>query len=180
MRFLETQLDGARLMELEPIDDERGFFSRTFCVREFARQGLEANFVQHSLSYSKQRGTLRGMHFQVHPHDEVKVVECARGALWDVIIDLRPHSPTYRRWQGFELTAESRQQLYIPAGFAHGFQTLQDNTEARYLISTYHEPSAARGYRYDDVSFAIKWPLSVTLISDKDLAWPDFTEGDTN
>lgn len=176
MRFFETDLDGARLIELEPIRDERGFFSRSFCVKEFAAQSLEANFVQHSLSYSAARGTLRGMHFQAAPHSEVKVVDCVKGAIWDVIIDIRPDSPTYRKWQGFELTAENRRQLYIPAGFAHGFQTLSDNTEVHYLISAFYEPSAARGLRYDDPSFAIRWPLPIAVISAKDLAWPDFAE----
>lgn len=176
MRFFETDLDGARLIELEPIRDERGFFSRSFCVKEFAAQSLETNFVQHSLSYSAAGGTLRGMHFQAAPHSEVKVVDCVKGAIWDVIIDIRPDSPTYRKWQGFELTAENRRQLYIPAGFAHGFQTLSDNTEVHYLISAFYEPSAARGLRYDDPSFAIRWPLPIAVISAKDLAWPDFAE----
>jgi dTDP-4-dehydrorhamnose 3,5-epimerase len=176
MRFLETSLDGARLIELEPVSDERGFFSRSFCVKEFAAQGLQVNFVQHSLSYSAARGTLRGMHFQTAPHSEVKVVNCISGAIWDVIIDLRPDSPTYKQWQGFELTAENHRQLYIPAGFAHGFQTLSDDAEVSYLISAFYEPSAASGLRHDDPSFAIAWPLAVTAISAKDRAWPDFAE----
>jgi dTDP-4-dehydrorhamnose 3,5-epimerase len=176
MRFLETSLDGARLIELEPVCDERGFFSRSFCVKEFAAQRLQASFVQHSLSYSAVRGTLRGMHFQTPPHSEVKVVNCIRGAIWDVIIDLRPDSPTYNQWQGFELTAENRRQLYIPAGFAHGFQTLCDDTEVSYLISAFYEPLAASGLRHDDPYFAISWPLPVTAMSAKDRAWPDFAE----
>jgi dTDP-4-dehydrorhamnose 3,5-epimerase len=176
MRFLETELDGARLIELEPVRDERGFFSRSFCVKEFAAHDLNPNFVQHSLSYSAARGTLRGMHFQAAPDSEVKVVGCVKGAIWDVIIDIRPHSPTYRRWQGFELTAKNHRQLYIPAGFAHGFQTLSDGTEVHYLISAFYEPSAARGLRHDDPSFAIKWPLPIAAISAKDRAWPDFAK----
>jgi dTDP-4-dehydrorhamnose 3,5-epimerase len=176
MHFFDTALDGARLIEIEPAYDERGFFSRTFCAKEFAAQNLETNFVQHSLSYSAARGTLRGMHYQAAPHSEVKVVNCIRGAIWDVIIDLRLQSPTYRRWQGFELTAENHDQLYIPAGFAHGFQTLSDETELHYLISTFYEPSAARGLRFDDRAFAIRWPLPIAVISAKDLAWPDFAE----
>jgi dTDP-4-dehydrorhamnose 3,5-epimerase len=176
MRFLQTELDGAWLIEIEAVRDERGFFSRSFCVKEFAAHGLQANFVQHSLSYSAARGTLRGMHFQASPHSEVKVVDCVKGAIWDVIIDIRPHSPTYRRWQGFELTAENHRQLYIPAGFAHGFQSLSDDTEVHYLISAFHEPSAARGLRYNDPSFAIKWPLPVSAISSKDRMWPDFAK----
>lgn len=176
MHFFNTNLDDARLIEIEPVRDERGFFSRSFCVKEFAAQNLETNFVQHSLSYSVARGTLRGMHFQAAPHSEVKVVDCVKGAIWDVIIDLRPRSPTYRRWQGFELTAESHRRLYIPAGFAHGFQTLFDDTEVNYLISAFYEASAARGLRYDNSSFAIHWPLPIAVISAKDLIWPDFAE----
>jgi dTDP-4-dehydrorhamnose 3,5-epimerase len=176
MRFRQIELNDARLIELEPIMDERGFFSRTYCAREFVAQGLETNFVQHSLSYSARRGTVRGLHFQAEPHSEVKVVDCVRGALWDVIIDLRPNSSTYRQWQAFELTAENRCQLYIPGGFAHGFQTLRDDTEAHYLISAFHEPSAARGLRYNDPFFAIPWPLAVADISAKDRAWQDFIE----
>lgn len=174
MRFLETDLDGARLIAPEPAQDERGSFSRTFCVREFADHGLEANFVQHSLSCSARRGTVRGMHFQKAPHGEVKVVECARGAIWDAIIDLRPHSPTFRRWQAFELNDENRRLLYVPEGFAHGFQTLSDDAEVRYLISAFYEPSAASGLRYDDPAFGISWPLPVTSMSPKDKLWPDY------
>lgn len=176
MRFLETDLNGAQLIDLEPAHDHRGFFSRTFCVREFAAHGLETNFVQHNLSYSATRGTLRGMHFQTPPHAEVKVVDCAKGAIWDVIIDIRPQSRTFKQWRGFELTAENRRQLYIPAGFAHGFQTLSDDAEVRYLISAFYEPSAASGLRYDDPAFVIPWPLPITVISDKDRLWPDFGE----
>lgn len=174
MRFLETDLHGAWLIDLEPLCDDRGFFSRTFCAKEFTTRGLETNFVQHSLSYSAARGTLRGMHFQAPPHGEVKVVECARGAIWDVIIDIRPQSPTFGHWRSFELTAENRRHLYIPAGFAHGFETLCHDTEVRYLISAFYEPSAASGLRYDDPAFAIPWPLPVAAISDKDQVWPDF------
>jgi dTDP-4-dehydrorhamnose 3,5-epimerase len=174
VRFLETDLDGARLIDPEPAHDERGFFSRTFCAREFAAQGLETIFVQHSLSSSSRRGTLRGMHFQRPPHGEVKLVECARGAIWDVIIDLRPASPSFGRWQAFELNDENRRQLYIPKGFAHGFQSLSDAAEVRYLISEFYEPSAASGVRHDDPAFAIPWPLPVTAISPKDKDWPDY------
>lgn len=174
MRFLETRLLGAWLIDIEPVGDQRGFFSRTFCVREFAAHGLETQFVQHSLSYSAARGTLRGMHFQLPPHGEVKIVECAKGAIFDVIIDIRPDSPSFGQWQGFDLTSENRRQLYIPAGFAHGFQTLSSDTEVRYLISAFYEPSAASGIRHDDPAFAISWPLPVTVISSKDREWPDF------
>lgn len=174
MRFIKTDLPGAWLIHLEPVYDDRGYFSRTFCVREFAEHGLETNFVQHSLSYSALRGTLRGMHFQAAPDGEVKLVNCVRGAIWDVIIDIRPQSPTFGQWRAFELTAENQSHLYIPTGFAHGFETLSDHTEVRYLISSYYEPSAANGFRYDDPTFAIPWPLPVAMISSKDQAWPDF------
>jgi dTDP-4-dehydrorhamnose 3,5-epimerase len=174
MRFLQTEFAGAWVIEIEPICDHRGCFSRIFCVREFAAHGLETNFVQHSLSYSAARGTVRGMHFQAPPHDEVKIVGCVKGAVWDVIIDIRPASPTFGQWRSFELTAENRRQLYIPTGFAHGFQTLSDDTEVRYLISAFYEPSAASGLRHDDPSFAIHWPSPVASISSKDQAWPDF------
>jgi dTDP-4-dehydrorhamnose 3,5-epimerase len=175
MRFVQTELTGAWIVEPEPVHDHRGFFARTFCIREFADHGLEANFVQHATSLSRTSGTLRGMHFQKKPHDEVKVVTCLRGAMFDVIIDLRPDSPTFQRWQGFELTSDNRQQLYIPKGFAHGFQALTDNAEVGYLISAFYEPSAASGVRYDDPAFQIRWPLPVTVVSDKDKSWPDFS-----
>jgi dTDP-4-dehydrorhamnose 3,5-epimerase len=174
MRFLKTDLDGVRLIDPELACDERGFFARTFCVKEFAAQGLETRFSQHSLSFNAARGTLRGMHFQAQPYGEVKVVECARGAIWDVIIDLRSRSRTFGQWRGFELNADNRRQLYIPEGFAHGFQTLSDDSEVRYLISAFYEPSAARGLRYDDPAFGIPWPMPVAAISSKDRNWPDF------
>ena len=176
MRFEQTKLQGAFLIEPVPARDHRGFFARTFCAREFADQGLTTNFVQHNTSQSVTRGTLRGMHFQRAPHGEVKVVSCLKGAIWDVIIDLRPESPTYRRWQGFELTPENRCQLYVPEGFAHGFQTLCDHTEVGYLISAFYAPLAAAGVRYDDPAFAIDWPMPVTAISDKDKSWPNFLD----
>jgi dTDP-4-dehydrorhamnose 3,5-epimerase len=175
MRFRETSLQDAWLIEPEPAYDDRGFFARTFCVREFAEHGLTTSFVQHSVSQSKRRGTLRGMHFQKPPHTEVKLVGCAKGALLDVIIDLRPNSPTYRQWQGFELTPDNRRRLYVPEGFAHGFQTLTDDTETTYLISAFYAPGAASGVRHDDPAFAIDWPLPVTVLSDKDRSWPAFT-----
>ena len=174
MRFEETKLCGAWLIEAEPAHDQRGFFARTFCAREYAERALTTHFVQHSTSYSKARGTMRGMHFQRAPHGEVKVVTCLRGAIWDVIIDLRPESATHRQWQGFELTSENQRQLYVPEGFAHGFQSLRDDAQVGYLISTFYAPLAASGVRYDDPAFAIDWPLPVTVISDKDRTWPDF------
>ena len=176
MRFDETSLHGAWLIEPEPARDHRGFLARTFCAREFADRGLTTRFVQNSTSQSVAKGTRRGMHFQRAPHREAKVVSCLKGAIWDVIIDLRPESPTYRQWQGFELTAENCRQLYIPEDFAHGFQTLCDDTEVGYLISAFYEPLAAQGVRHDDPAFAIEWPLPLGVISDRDRTWPDFID----
>jgi dTDP-4-dehydrorhamnose 3,5-epimerase len=174
MQFLSTALADAWLIELEPATDERGSFARTFCAREFSSHGLETSFPQHSISVSARRGTLRGMHFQTEPHSEVKLVRCLRGRIWDVIVDIRPASPTFGRWQGFELGDDNRRQLYIPKGFAHGFQTLTDDVEVSYLISTIYVPEAAAGFRHDDPTLQIAWPLPVSVISDKDRRWPDF------
>jgi dTDP-4-dehydrorhamnose 3,5-epimerase len=176
MQFYPTNLRDAYLIQLEPARDNRGFFARSFCAEEFAVHGLETNYPQHSISVSAQRGTLRGMHYQRDPHCEVKLVRCSRGAILDVIIDIRSDSPTYRRWQQFELTSGNGHQLYIPKGFAHGFQTLSDDTEVNYLISAPYKPELAHGIRYNDPAFAISWPLSVTEISEKDQHWPDFAE----
>ena len=174
MLFRPTGLAGVRLIELEPARDERGFFARTFCTRELAAEGLETAFLQHSISLTRRAGSVRGMHFQKSPHEEVKLLRCIKGAIHDVLIDIRPDSPTYRRWEAYELTAESRRQLYVPAGLAHGFQTLLPETEVAYLISTFYAPAAAAGIRHDDPAFAIAWPLPVTDISPKDRAWPDW------
>jgi dTDP-4-dehydrorhamnose 3,5-epimerase len=174
MRFLETGLAGAWLIEPEPVADHRGHFVRTFCAREFADRGLVTAFPQHSLSFTKSKGSIRGMHFQRPPHDETKLVGCTRGAIWDVIVDLRPRSPTRGQWQGFELSAENGRQLYISPGLAHGFQTLTDDAEVRYLISQFYVPSASSGVRHDDPAFAISWPLPVTVISERDAAWPAY------
>jgi dTDP-4-dehydrorhamnose 3,5-epimerase len=176
MRFYETRLHGALLVVLSPYEDERGSFSRQFCRREFADRGLAADFVQHSSSRSKHVGTLRGLHFQRPPYTEVKLVSCRQGAIWDVIVDLRIGSPTYRQWQGFELSAENKQELYIPEGFAHGFQSLCNDTEVSYLISEYYQPNAADGIRYDDPAFSINWPLRVSVLSSKDRDWPNFSD----
>ena len=175
MKFERTNLDGAWLIIPEPMRDERGFFARSFCVRELAEHDLETEFVQHSISASYKKGTLRGMHFQTEPHGEVKIVTCFHGAILDVIIDLRPDSPTFRKWQGFKLTEENHHRLYIPKGFAHGFQTLTDNVELNYLISAFYEPSTSTGVRHDDPAFGIEWPLPVSVISEKDRNWPNFT-----
>jgi dTDP-4-dehydrorhamnose 3,5-epimerase len=175
MKFKPTTFPDVWLIEFEPVVDSRGFFARTFCVDEFAAKGLETHYAQHSVSFSACRGTVRGMHYQREPHSEVKLVRCASGNVWDVIIDIRPGSLTYRRWQSFELSSANRYQLYIPKGFAHGFQTLRDDVEVNYLISDPFSPESSSGIRHDDPSFQIPWPLPVTEISCKDLQWPDFT-----
>jgi dTDP-4-dehydrorhamnose 3,5-epimerase len=156
----------------EPINDDRGFFARSFCVKEFGEHGLETAFVQHSLSFSRKRHTLRGIHFQRAPHAEVKVVSCIQGAIFDVIVDLRPASPTYGRWAAFELTASNRRQLYIPKGIAHGHQTLVDETTVAYLISAFHVPAAASGIRHDDAALRIDWPAPPSILSESDRNWP--------
>lgn len=174
MRFRETELPGAFVIELEKIEDNRGFFARVWCQQDFEDNGLVSRIVQVSTSFNTKAGTLRGMHYQVAPHVETKVVRCTRGALYDVIVDLRPDSPTYKRWIGVELTAKNHAMLYVPAGFAHGFITLEDDTEVTYLISEAHHPQAARAIRWDDPVFNIQWPRPVAEISERDAGWPDF------
>jgi dTDP-4-dehydrorhamnose 3,5-epimerase len=172
MRFEQTALKDARVIVPEPIRDDRGFFARSFCIEEFAAHGLETKFVQHSTSFSRRRHTLRGIHFQRAPHAETKVVSCIQGAIFDVIVDLRPASPTFRHWEAFELTARNRLQLYVPKGFAHGHQTLVDDTTVAYLISEFHVPAAAGGIRYDDPALGIGWPAAPSILSEKDREWP--------
>jgi dTDP-4-dehydrorhamnose 3,5-epimerase len=174
MQFQPTALTNVWLVELEPICDQRGSFSRTFCVHEFSAHGLETNFPQHSVSMSARRGTLRGLHYQREPYGEAKVVRCLRGTIWDVIVDIRPGSPTFRRWQGIELSGDNGRQLYVPKGVAHGYQTLTDDVEVNYMISNFYVAEAAAGLRYDDPAFRIEWPLPISVISDKDRRWPDF------
>jgi dTDP-4-dehydrorhamnose 3,5-epimerase len=174
MRFTETELKGAFILDLEPRSDDRGFFARTFCVEEFRAHGLCARVLQCNLSFNHTRGTLRGMHYQVLPAAEVKIVRCTRGAVYDVIIDLRPGSPTYGSHIGVELTAENRRTLYVPEMFGHGYQTLTDDTEVIYQVSEMYTPGSERGLRYDDPAFEISWPLPVSVISEKDAAWPRF------
>lgn len=176
MEFHSARLLDADLVQLEPAHDKRSFFARTFCVEEFAAHGPETSIPQHSISFSARKGTLRGMHYQRDPRSEAKLVRSSRGAILDVIIDIRPTSPTYRRWQEFELPGENSRQLYIPKGFTHGFQTLGDDAEVNYLISKPNEPELPRGIRYDDRAFGISWPLAVTEISERDLHWPDFSQ----
>jgi len=174
MKFIATPLLGAFLIEIEPRGDERGFFARFFCEREFADAGLETRFVQINNSLTASRGTLRGMHYQLPPAAEVKVVRCLRGALHDVIIDLRPDSSTYGRWFGTDLTAENRVMMYVPRGFAHGFITLSDATEALYLVSAFYAPQQERGVRFDDPQFGVRWPVPPVELSAKDRAWPNY------
>lgn len=175
MIFIETDLVGAFLIDLEKIEDSRGYFARAWDAKQFAEYGLETRIVQANLSFNKRRGTLRGLHLQCPPHEEAKMIRCVRGALYDVIIDLRPDSPTYMGWTGVELTEENNRLLYVPGGFAHGFQTLANDTEAFYLVTEFYTPEAEAGVRWDDPTFAIEWPLGEpTEISDKDGAWPDF------
>jgi dTDP-4-dehydrorhamnose 3,5-epimerase len=176
MRFYTTKLKDACIIELDELRDERGFFARAWCSKEFEVQGLNPRIVQANLSYNKQKGTLRGMHYQVTPFAETKLIRCTRGALYDVIVDLRPGSETYRDWIGVELSADNHRMLYVPEGFAHGFQTLEDGTEAFYQVSEFYTPGAEQGLRYDDPVFGIEWPLPVSVISEKDAAWPDYKD----
>lgn len=175
MIFNETSLKGAYVIDLEPRQDERGFFARTFCRREFEEHGLISYVVQANISFSHKKGTLRGMHYQLAPFAETKLVRCTRGALYDVIVDVRPDSPTFKQWFGVELTGDNYRMLYVPEGFAHGFLTLEDNTEASYQVSEFYAPGYEQGVRYNDPAFAIQWPLEVQVISDKDRSWPDYS-----
>lgn len=171
MRFTETNLKGACLVEPEPCRDDRGLFARTFCAREFRDHGLADRFVQCNTSWNARKGTVRGLHYQAAPSWEVKLVRCTAGAIWDVIVDLRPDSPTYLQHFGVELAASNRLALYIPEMFAHGFQTLEDDAEVFYQMSEFYAPKLARGLRYDDPKLGIAWPLPVTSISEKDQQW---------
>jgi dTDP-4-dehydrorhamnose 3,5-epimerase len=175
MRFTETELAGAFVIDLERREDDRGFFARAWCEEEFAAQGLDTRVSQCNVSFNERRGTLRGLHYQVPPHAEVKIIRCTSGAVYDVIVDLRPESQTYTRWIGVELTADNRRMLYVPEGFAHGYVTLEDETETYYQVSAPYAPEAERGARWDDPAFGIEWPEAEQLvISEKDRNWPDF------
>lgn len=180
MKFLQTALAGAWIIEPELIGDERGFFARTFCEQEFAAQGLETRFPQHSLSYNKHKGTLRGLHYQAAPDSETKIVRCSAGAIFDVIVDLRPESTSFSRWIAVELTAENHRMLYVPRGFAHGFQTLVEACEVSYQISVEYNPTRARGLRYDDPALAIIWPLPVSTMSLRDCSLPVLADINTD
>ena len=172
MKFIETRLKGAFIIEPERLEDERGFFARTFCQKEFEAHGLNPKMVQCNISYNKHKGTLRGMHYQAAPMAEAKLVRCTRGAIYDVIIDLRPESPTYCQWLAEGLNTENSKMTYIPEGFAHGFQTLGDDTEVFYQVSELHSPEHAQGVRWDDPIFGIGWPLNMKIISERDNNYP--------
>jgi dTDP-4-dehydrorhamnose 3,5-epimerase len=174
MIFTPTKLAGAYIIEPEPIEDQRGFFARTFCRKEFAEHGLQTQWVQCNISFNKKKGTLRGMHYQAAPDQEVKLVRCTAGAIYDVIIDLRPDSATYTQWVAVELSADNRNMLYVPEDFAHGFLTLTEDSEIFYQMAQFYAPQAARGLRWNDPVFDIDWPESVSAISDRDREYPDF------
>ena len=174
MKFTPTAVHGAYLIDLERRGDDRGFFARFFCENEFAAAGLKTHFVQVNTSLTSTQGTLRGMHYQLPPSAEVKVVRCIAGALFDVVLDLRPDSLTFGKWFGAELNAENRTMMYVPEGCAHGFLTLTDATEALYLVTQFYGPADERGVRYDDPRFGIQWPIAPREVSDKDGKWPDF------
>jgi dTDP-4-dehydrorhamnose 3,5-epimerase len=174
--FRETDLAGAYSIESEPLEDERGFFARIWCEREFAGHGLSTAVSQASIAYNSLEGTLRGMHWQVEPFAETKLVRCVRGAIHDVIVDLRVGSRTFGEWVAVELTAENRRALYVPEGFAHGYETLEPGSEVWYQMSAPYAPEAARGFRWNDPRFDIRWPASPGVVSKRDRAWPDFTE----
>lgn len=174
MIFTPTVLQGVFIIEQERSEDERGYFARTWCLREFKARGLNHRLAQCSTSLSRKQGTLRGMHYQTAPHMEDKLVRCIRGSVYDVVVDLRPDSPTYCRWTAAELTEESWKMVYVPAGCAHGFITLRDNTEVFYQISEFYTPAAVRGVRWNDPAFGIHWPVEITVISERDRSYPDF------
>jgi len=172
--FRETDIAGVRIVELEPLADERGFFARSFCAEEFARAGIEMAVVQTNVSRNSRRGTLRGLHYQAEPAPEPKLVRCTAGRVFDVAVDLRPASPSYCRWTGVELDAETGNALFVPAGCAHGFLTLSDHAEVTYLMGAAYVPELARGVRWNDPAFAIAWPFAPAVMSGRDAAYADF------
>jgi dTDP-4-dehydrorhamnose 3,5-epimerase len=175
MIFVETKLKGAYVIDLQKMEDERGFFARSWCQREFNAQGLNRNLVQCNISFNARKGTMRGMHYQEKPYEEAKLVRCTMGSIYDIIVDLRPDSRTFKDFIGVLLTAENRSSVYVPEGFAHGFLTMEDNTEVFYQMSEFYVPNAARGFRYNDPTFGIAWPSEVQVISDRDRDYPDFS-----
>lgn len=177
MILTQTKLPGAYIIELEKQEDERGFFARVWCKKEFSEHSLASPMVQANMSANKKRGTLRGLHYQLAPHQEAKLVRCTKGAIFDVIIDLRPELGTYKQWLGVELTAENHKMLYVPEGFAHGYQTLSDDTEVFYQVSEFYSPESERGVRWNDPAFSIQWPITDSiLISPKDQRWRDYPD----
>lgn len=174
MTLTETPIAGAWLLEIQPISDERGFFARSLCVDTLAAQGLEGRMLQQSVSFNQQRGTLRGMHYQNAPHEEIKLVRVTQGRIYDVILDLRRNSPSYLRWHAVELSADNHRTLYIPKGVAHGFQTLEDRSEVFYQMAQAYVPGYSCGVRWDDPAFAIDWPLAVQAMSSRDTSYPDY------
>lgn len=175
MKFTETKLKGAFIIELEQREDERGFFARTFCQREYESHGLNPHVAQCSMSFNKRKGTLRGIHYQAPPHAEAKTVCCVRGAIYDVMVDLRRESPTFKQWVGVELSAAGREMVYVPEGFGHGFQTLDDGCEVHYQMSEFYDAEAARGVRWNDPAFGIVWPIAEgVVISERDAHYPDY------
>lgn len=177
MKFKKTALEGVVVIELEPHVDERGSFARTFCAREFEAEGLISTIAQRNESFNPRRGTVRGLHYQLPPYGETKVVSCPRGAIYDVVIDIRPASPTFCRWLAFELSEVNRRALYVAEGFAHGFQTLSDDTLVQYQMTEFYHPESSRGLRHDDPYFGVAWPLPVAVISERDRSYPLWPDG---
>ncbi len=172
MQFTKTGLEGAFIIDIQEISDPRGFFARGWCQREFEENGITANISQANISFNREKGTLRGLHYQKAPYEEAKLVRCTKGAIFDVAVDIRPDSSTFGKWVGAELTAQNHRMLLVPEGFAHGFQTLEDNTEVFYQVSEFYTPESEGGARYDDPAFGINWPIEVSVLSDKDANWP--------
>jgi dTDP-4-dehydrorhamnose 3,5-epimerase len=175
LKFIPTAFEGAYIIDVEPKEDERGFFARSWCVDELRALGLVSNLMQCSVSFNKKRGTLRGMHYQGAPHEETKIVRCTAGSIFDVIVDMRPESATFKQWLSFELSAENRSMVYVPTGVAHGFQSLADNTEVFYMVSEFYHPESSCSVRWNDPQFAIEWPHEEhRVISSRDSSYPDF------
>ena len=172
MLIEELPLKDAYLVDIQKVTDERGYFARAWCQREFEEHGLTSNLVQANISFNYRKGTLRGLHYQVDPHKEAKLVRCTKGGIYDVLVDLRLNSTTYGKWFGIELSSENHRMLWIPEGFAHGYQTLEDDTEVFYHVTEFYTPESERGTRYDDPVFGITWPLEISVISEKDANWP--------
>ena len=176
MKFIKTELEDAFIIEIEKINDQRGFFSRSWDTNIFKKNNLNGKIVQCNISFNKKKGTLRGMHFQKEPYQESKLVRCTKGKIFDVIIDLRPKSKTYKKWVGVELSENNHKMFYVPEGFAHGFQTLEENSEVFYQMSEFYKPEYSTGVRWDDNTFDIKWPIVPPIISDKDLLYKPFMD----